>query len=326
MSAVQQLMVGNAGAPGGWKMLPGTYSEVYGIAVSDNGQRIIANVVKYYPPLENDVHMTVHSADYGATWSEAGNLGIPSHTAPMCISSDGMTAYAINSSYNTWIRTTNGGLNWTSITTPSGLARMLKCTGNGTTIYAANYAYNGTFYKSVDSGGNWTTETLASGVHSWNYIGVSRNGQHIAVFDSYSGGLYYSHNGGSSWASSGSPVSDPMSKQIAISDNGQYILICLSSNNPYDALLSTDGGATLSVLTLGNTPDTCAMTANGRIQAITGADWGIWLSVDYGATWEISYPQGLNSSGYMLAASSDNIYMSLHNMALGGKSIYVYKD
>ena len=329
MSAIQQILAAG-GAAKGWKLLAAPFDAVLDeISVSDSGQRLLASVKGYYPPYDAAVNFMAYSHDYGATWSIPTTAGLGTYYSPISASSDGLIAYSKEQfdPHTRGVRSLDGGVTWANITLPSG-ARNIQCAGNGTTVWAGNLN-GGQLFKSTDSGANWTTvDVTGSGAAQFLFVGVSRDGTKLAVFDNQT--VYLSVDSGGTWTSVPSVTPGYYnSNQIRISDDGSKILIGLASGSPYDVLLSTNGGTSFTALTLGTAPQRCAMSANGRVMAVGGSSTGgIYLSLDYGTSWAVSKPQGSpGNPSYVVSTATGKIITHLIDYDLGTRSrLYTFED
>jgi hypothetical protein len=184
-------------------------------------------------------------------------------------------------------------------------------------------------YVSSDYGVTWTS--TFSGF-AWD-VAVSSTGQYMAtcINDGWatpnSGGkIYVSTNYGVSWtACSGSPTNYWFG--VAISDNGSYITGTNYSNN---ICYSSNGGTTFGTFTCagsaGNTYKP-SISSTGQYQMVgsTSGTNGIYLSINYGATWSTVltvastnfYTTSMSSTGQYQAACNGDLYLSTNYGASG---------
>ena len=95
---------------------------------------------------------------------------------------------------------TNGGDTWSTITTVPTVQSSYNLNiavdvSNPDVLYLSCRE----LYKSVQSGGNWTTESIGTRIHVDNHAFASHPTNHLQIYAGTDGGIYQSADGGSTW-------------------------------------------------------------------------------------------------------------------------------
>lgn len=237
-------------------------------------------------------------------------------------SADGTKIVAIPGATPVIYRSTNSGLAWEPIPTPSEFW-SISCSADGQRLIAA--ANN--VYLSEDAGNTWNVAT-DSGVHGV-CAALSADGNRLVVVD-YSGAIYVSTNSGSSWTQTQSPsVNSPWTTAASSADGTTFMAAGSAGYHGVvgKVAISTNCGATWWTADLpGDTGWRCAaVSADGSklvVAAGSGSDSAPWIyiSADRGLTWTAAGAPLLRWTS--LTASADGMTIA----AAGGEtssSIYV---
>ena len=97
-------------------------------------------------------------------------------------------------------RSSNGGDTWSTITTvptvqSSYSLNIAVDVSNPDVLYLSGRE----LYKSVQSGGNWTTKSIGTQIHVDNHAFASHPTNHLQIYAGTDGGIYQSADGGSTW-------------------------------------------------------------------------------------------------------------------------------
>ena len=171
----------------------------------------------------------------------------------------------------------------TSGTLPSGRQNYQGCTINSNgTIMTASIGFNGTTYKSADSGATWTTGgTYSGGPNSWV---ASPSGTHMAFSGNYTVG--YSSNGGSTWTRNASMSDTGYFPTIAISSNGQTMITHLQTGGAVYATFNAGSSWAILSGTPSGTIQGVALSYDGTRMFVCGVyTGGIHYSSNSGTTW-----------------------------------------
>jgi photosystem II stability/assembly factor-like uncharacterized protein len=222
------------------------------------------------------------STNFGSTWT-----AIRSGSAAwegVATSQDGMRVAAVVQN-GPLIVSSDGGSTWRNATLPDGQAnhwwRWIASSSDGQVLVAV--AHTGDIFRSTNGGTAWQRVTVNVGgaavTENWYRVKTSSDGQTIAVvanaFGGASGtGIYVSHDGGLSWTRGISLVADYTF--LAMSADGRRIAATVSDTGATQGrvLLSLDGGATFSRVTIaGGDTDWRAIamsSAGDRVAAAAG--------------------------------------------------------
>ena len=212
-----------------WVALSGAGSLSWqGLAISDDGQRIVA------APYGATVRT---SSDGGATWVDRTSLGSRNWLSAV-ISSDGLCMAVAGENSNIFV-STDGGANWTERKGAGVKAwRGLAMSANGQYLAAAPYNASSVLQVSSDGGVTWTGKPSA-GSTTWRGVAISANGQKIIAAPQGGGTVYLSNDGGTTWAGINFPAWPSVAPALDMSDDGQVIWLVANYVPWY---VSKDGG------------------------------------------------------------------------------------
>lgn len=206
-----------------WSFIPGIVGYWYKVAISDNGEYMLA--LEYYG-------RAYRSTDYGASWTVISNFTSPGPLAPASqIQKFRGAAISGNGQYQI---VTTGIFNYTA------------------------YTFQSLIFVSNDYGSTWFTSkrTEDGSENEWYSAAISSNGQIMLVTQGQlnygQGGVWRSTNYGASWSfsASSSALGNPV--DIGITADGVYSIVARYSNDyePY-LLKSPDQGVTWYNITAG---------------------------------------------------------------------------
>lgn len=230
----------------------------------------------------------------------------------------------------TLYRTTNGGINWTYISSPDVHAdeQIIRWNNAGTVLYVGN---DGGLSVSTNNGINWTSTINNFPVTQFYYLSNGVSNTNYLLGGTQDNGMYRTTNGGAVWDitiggdGSGAAI-DPFNSQVMYGINGLY-------NNPlpFFRLKSTNGGSNWSFINNG------ISTNCGRwFPAIyTDEESPVWLytnqcnrlfrSQDQGASWVQLSPDFAGEIGsYSVSSNGSAIYCSMDMNANATDKIKVY--
>ena len=166
----------------------------------------------------------------------------------IAISDDGSVIVATEYNFKPYY-STDRGVTWSTMATYpffSNTWNALAISGDGTTVYACNYA-DGIIYKTTDFGANWTATNFQQDT-TWAQIKTNYDGSIVAaVRTTTSSSISLSTNGGTTVNNSvGLPVAYT---GLEMSSDGQTIIAYMPGTRLF-ALVSTDGGTTFENLVL----------------------------------------------------------------------------
>ncbi len=244
------------------------------------------------------------SINSGASWTKMGTL----NAYPYCMVNDNNDNLYVG--YYGVQKSTNGGVSWTNSTTSGYVYHMALHPTIATTIYATGYKYVSpdyqiTFWKSTNSGTNWTPTTIATGRYCYgrSIAADPTNGNVIYVggntYDTlrarYEPKVYKSTDGGTSF------------NEIFSDTLGYYVYsLAVHPTNPNIVYVgsytggiwrSTDAGMSWTkVSTLYYHYVMKTTPANPNL-VMSGGSSAIYRSTDAGLTWT-SHTTGLKGSGF----------------------------
>lgn len=193
-------------------------------------------------------------------------------------------------------RTTDGGGNWTGITT--GL------TGNGPWVTAwhqdpvtANTIYGGyqQMFKSTNQGTNWSQIGTMSGSGSVVEFAIAPSNP-LVIYVIKGNTLMKTTNGGTSWTNvtTGLPTGSAQLKWVAVEDDDpNSVWVCFSGYSSANKVFnSTNGGTTWANYSTGlpNIPTNCITYWNGTKDGVyLGCDVGVYYRDSTLASWQPYY-------------------------------------
>jgi photosystem II stability/assembly factor-like uncharacterized protein len=238
---------------------------------------------------------------------------------------------------------TDYGLTWSKTDISSALFLTdIACTANGQIIYLTlveNSQEDNYIYKSTDYGRTFSPLPNPN-IPYWFSITCDSTGQNVVAgeFSIYSGlvnQIYYSRDSGATWNESNIDITENYCYGLASSSNGQYVYASatLQYNSnicTFLAYSSIDYGANFSsILSFNITIDPrsgdnsylfkIACSSNGEYVFAAVGTQGVYVSADYGSTWnptnadtnssQIYDSISCDSTGqYVVAADSNNHY------------------
>lgn len=206
--------------------------------------------------------------------------------------------YYVTIQYGGLSRSTNAGVSWTNISTPSGGAWVTPFTQHPT---IANTIFAGTdkVYRSNNQGTNWTGVSPAGMVAGTYTILKISTSNTKAIYAGNGGSAHRSFDYGSTWTNitAGLPVATNYLTDLTVSDKDHRIVYAtfsgyVSGNKVYK---STDGGSTWANIsgTLPNIPVNCLLYENSTKNGLyIGTDAGIYYRNDDMTDW-VPYKWGL---------------------------------
>jgi hypothetical protein len=296
------------------------------VIVSATGQYV------YIAPSSTSMY---YSSDYGHLFYQSGYNGfVESQWKSLAMSSTGKRVYMIGTTnYGT---TTNWrlhisntfGASWTArpanlgmddITT--ALPQNICCSGDGSKILItdARAGSSGKVYYSGDSGTNFNTFNIASGVTLADDCCMSSNGQiQFITTNESTGGLthaaiYRSSNFGNNWTKAFTKVSGDSDFGVIDCDTtGRIVVACRKgggTNN--DAMLSLDYGVSWTAMSITNARSV-SITPNGFRIWFGCTDGRVSYSDNYGATVS-QYDTGSNLVYDRISTNADGTTVFTNN-------------
>lgn len=273
------------------------------------------------PSEENGVYI---STDVGRSWTKK----TPAEEEFIRVQCSGDGANAIiwgidDVSSGVFWASDDYGENWSQITVTAGGHTPDISTGDfrlgkdGSSIVVA--ASDGV-YVSEDFGQTWTRHYPdGTPTTQWYIIGCDADASHIVVAMSMvSGyGLYRSTDSGASWsAMTVSGGDDYTATGITMNSDGEYVLITGYNwtEGANEIYLSSDYGATLSLIYAGAAQGELDMSDDGDVMLRTRVDEVIFISFDYGNTWhELDGPSASDTDWKGLSISGNGRTVFLGN-------------
>ena len=164
----------------------------------------------------------------------------------------------------------------------------------------AAVVYGGHVYTSIDYGETWKDKSIgnASGNLDWVSIAMSSDGKLLAAvvaggpLSASAGLMYTSVDFGDIWQSKkpSSNTDSTQLKAIAVSSDGNYRTVV--TRNVY---VSSDSGSTWDNKSSGSISgqlswNAVAMSSNGQYQLVAGGATDVFLSKNFGFSWDLSGP------------------------------------
>ena len=284
----------------------------HGVAIDNDGSHIILTTT-------TGVWL---STDSGATWSEVLKDAASIGADHVSLSADGATITCVDGV--TVIVSDDTGSTWTehALTTTATYCRSMMGDTTGQVIFCSAYAKR--LHLSIDGGENWTEPRPDGDSDQQWYCGMSRNGQ--VLWAAYSTKAFISENQGSTWTEvtiGGAPPdyfwfdADGSKRYASFYPRGriyEYVDSSWTEVNPavngFDSLWGTVVG-----------------TDDNQIQI--GISWGnagafgrVFITTDYGVTWNETQPTGdlcqqwyscavsRNGLTFIVGDNSDHLYTS----------------
>lgn len=181
----------------------------------------------------------------------------------------------------------------------------------GTQIAASDYR----LYLSNDNGNNWKLLSWCDG-YDWTSVDITYNGERIFAA-AKNEEIQYSFNFGASWNSISSNIL-PIKpwESISVSYEGKHLLVVSSSGGFNDngvIYRSSNYGNTWNEVNLQPEENdniwrwlSTSISANGKFQAIVGNNLNIYISEDYGVSWN---PRAFRANWNRVDISDDGKYI-----------------
>lgn len=198
--------------------------------------------------------------------------------------------------YGEFSRSTNGGSNWTNISSnlpgcsancPTGawVTPFTLDSLNSTTLYIGMKE----LYKSTNQGNTWTTISSGQSSSNLSYVNIAPSDSDY-IYMGRSNQLWRTTNGGTSWSTMTTPGSGTV--KLAVHPTDPNTLWAVRSNYSAGAKVykSTNGGATWTNEsgTLPNIPANTIVYQSGSANGIyVGMDIGVYYKDDGMADWEL---------------------------------------
>jgi hypothetical protein len=278
------------------------------------------------------------SPDGGGSW--AAVFFLPSGTVStinLAIdSSTGNNVYAQwgnNSGLIAMAKSTNGGLNWSTITAPNqpndttcgndGLFGAVGVSPDGQTVIAGCYYY---FSRSTNGGATWTTVSTTGnygGLHLIKFQNAT------TVLNGSDTGYHYSLDGGATWASTSNTIPIMSLFDFDARIDSPSVYYGSASNNIY-AFNSSDGGSTWHGTLSSTGPFITSTTvdpAAGSARAWGGSSGTCYGTVNQGTTWT-SINGALSACNHVQQDQVPGVYLYADGQQGFGSSAYfgVYRS
>jgi photosystem II stability/assembly factor-like uncharacterized protein len=243
---------------------------------SFNGTRIITN--------QDGQARAYVTIDQGSTWVNNTFIATGQGLTVGAMSYDG--THCVIAGVSSHIQfSTNGGLNWTTVT-PSPFVgrawRAITMSSDGSKAAVAE-GDNGYIYTAVRSGSTWTwTRQTSSGARIWSWLASSADGNILVAGEGSNS--YISTDSGVTWsAARATGIAGALSEVTSSADGG--ILLGRQGGNTTTLFKSTNGGSTWTAMGPSKNWRGSSMSANG-VRMIAALNGEIWLSEDSGAVWK----------------------------------------
>jgi hypothetical protein len=291
-------------------------------ASSADGNTLVAEPVN-----NNDTNNAVIfiSTNGGVTWitntlpsiyvSGLGQLGVILQS--VASSADGTKLAGASTGVNLYgylCTSTNSGTTWTTnnnapsvgwdciASSADGLKLVAGIGGAGVEQGGAGQ-WAGPIYVSTNSGVTWFPTMSPS--NSWNSIASSADGT-ILFASTYSGLLYFSTDSGNTWAQANVPA---RFWKVASSADGKKLVAEYTADTntiPGHILTSTDSGNTwVSNTFVSSYFESVAVSGDGNTIVATGNDPVVFVSTNFGGSWETNSLPGGGSYFDSVAISAD---------------------
>lgn len=221
------------------------------------------------------------------TWTPNATLGNASWSV-FAASADGMTMVATKGTISPVLRSTNGGVDWSPLTSlPDGAYGTMAMSKDGSKIFIGSQ--NGKLWYSQNSGASFTLATAgasSNGSGYWWGVASSDDGK-VVVAGDYNGKIWVSKDSGSSWTAQTDLVLGSVGTWVssAVSNDGAEITV--GARNGY-VYTSNGNGSWAKVAPTGTASGNWyTMAANNDVQFAAKYDGQIWKSVDNGVNWTV---------------------------------------
>lgn len=219
----------------------------------------------------------LRSDDAGATWSVVTITGAGHF---YCFDTDGDGIWLASEQGTNFLwRSTDEGLTWAKVITPSVRALCLAMAPNGVCLAGGA---SGNMLRSTDHGATWATVT--TGFATTTIYGMATDGAGKWILVGNFGKTSYSTDDGATFTlTPSSPFGTTNLGKIASNKAGTWIA---ASDQAAKVGVSTDNGATWTIMTSG-------VDSFSTVAHVTGSEWvafgysgyRTWRTLDNGATW-----------------------------------------
>jgi photosystem II stability/assembly factor-like uncharacterized protein len=237
-------------------------------------------------------------------------------------------------------RSTNGGSNWSNISNFEGrtcfIAPYMLAHSRPTVLYGGTQY----LYKTTNGGSNWSQMNGGSQLNGNAILGIGVSPtNHEVVYAStapYSGKrgeLFASYDGGSSFTNVTRDLPDRYYLDIAISPhNDDVAYVTLLGFGTCHLYRTEDGGDTWDDIgkDLPDMPTSAVIVDPDDHNIIyVGNDFGVYLSTDYGQTWQ-SFSEGLHSAVWVMdlviSPSNNKIRIASHGNGAWERTLFSNSD
>ena len=177
---------------------------------------------------------------------------------------------------------TDGGVSWTSSPGPNaGNVINVVASSDGEIVYMVE-EYSYFVYRSADYGDTFTQLTNAP-VGSYR-VACSSNGVYVFIYTN-TGSIYVSSDSGANFTENYTGLVN-LGYSIICSATGQYVYSCTDAN-PTTVAISNNYGASFTTSSFDGYVNRIICDQTGQYLFASGND-GVYRSVDYGATWNMT--------------------------------------
>ncbi len=236
------------------------------------------------------------------TWSFSGPNVSGSPLATSAVALQGSTVYASQLGSTTIHKSTNGGGSWS----PTGAG--IPANVNALAI-TPNYLWAATtagVYRSADGGSTW--DAFNAGLNNAQISKVVASGGSAYAVTNNGSGVFRSTDNCVSWASSSPSLVGKAFLTIATAGNS---ILFAGSGGLYR---STDGGATVTAISLPRTYLALAAVGSNFLAVTTGPPLALYRSTDSGSSWA-TYGSGFPTTGSgfapVLAANGNSVVVAV---------------
>ena len=227
---------------------------------------------------------------YSVSFTNKGNI---------CIASDSIQANLAISSYNDSIYTsTDSGSSW--VTSSSGIKNWTSLTSDSTGSKLTALAYNDNIYFSSTSGSSWSSPTTSNPTANWRSVASSDDGSKLVACVN-GGKIFTSTDSGINWIERESTRNW---SSVASSADGSKLVACVNFNGSIYGKIytSTDSGSTWFARESARNWRSVASSDDGSKLVACVVSGQIYTSTDSGVSWTAK----LSNLGWQSIASSSD--------------------